>query len=152
MSNKQVKCRYSKCLHNGELIDKDKAVKIDKCYYHPDCYKIKEDIQEIVKLFKENINPNVVYSQLHKVINNIVFDKGETSDFLLFGLQYYIKNHIPLRYPQGLYYVIQNKEVNKQYQRYNLSTLSSRIEIKENIDHHFTYIPIKEKTIADIID
>lgn len=146
-----VHCKYSKCLHGSRGIGKDDAVKIGNCYYHSDCLKTKEDIKKIIDLFTKHINPNPVYSNLQKVIDNIVFKKQLGSDFLLFGLKYYIDHKIPLNYPQGLYYVIQNKQVIEAYRKPEIKNKRNKVEIKEETNQSFTHIPIKNNGFADIL-
>ena len=111
----------------------------------------KEDIKKIIDLFKNHVNPNPVYSTLQSVIKNIVFTKGLGSDFLLFGLRYYIDHKIPLNYPQGLYYVIQNKQMLDAYNKTKVKNIKSNIEITEDSKSEFTHIPIQNKSLADII-
>lgn len=148
-----VKCRFSGCehLHETKDIPKEEAVKSGNSYFHKDCYQTKEDIKEVIDLFKNNINPNPVYSQLQSVIRNIVFNKKLGSDFLLFGLKYYIEHNITLNYPQGLYYVIQNKDVINAYNKEKTKNIKKNVEIKDEVDTHFTHIPIKNNSFADII-
>lgn len=104
------------------------------------------------------MNPNVVFAVLRKVINNIVFTRGVDSGLLLFGLNYYISNKITLNYPQGLYYVIQNKNVIKGYtEKKNREYLieqkknMQKIEDNEEMESSFTYKPSKRKSFADIL-
>jgi hypothetical protein len=146
-----VTCKYSSCLHDSKELNREDAVKSGNSYYHSDCYKTKEDIKTIIDLFKNHINPNPVYSQLQSVIKNIVFTKGLGSDFLLFGLQYYIEHKIPLNYPQGLYYVIQNKNVIDAYNKSKLKDIKKNIEIKEETNSEFQHIPVKNNGFADIL-
>lgn len=147
-----VTCKYSGCLHSDKTLDKEQAVKVGNSYYHPDCFQTKEDIKKIIDLFKNHINPNPVYSTLQSVIKNIVFTKGLGSDFLLFGLQYYIDHKLPLNYPQGLYYVIQNKQVLDAYNKSKVKSIKSNIEITEETESNFTYIPTKTNSFADILN
>lgn len=153
MSN-TVKCRYKNCIHDNKDIDKSDAVKVGNSYYHKDCYDTKNDIAEIVDLFTKNINTNVVYSVLVRVINNIIFNKKNESKFLLFGLKYYIANKIPLNYPQGLYYVIQNKDVLNTYKKYlaKQQIKNDKVIIKEeNNEVDFNFKPTKSKGFGDIL-
>ena len=151
MDNTTAICKYSHCLHNNREIEKEKAVRVGNAYYHSDCLKTKEDIKEIVDLFKTHINPNPVYSQLQSVIKNIIFVKGVQSDFLLFGLRYYIEHKIPLNYPQGLYYVIQNKDVANAYNKTKTKEIKKSVEITEQAETQFKFVPTKNKGFADII-
>lgn len=146
-----VCCKYSNCLHDTREFNKEDAIKSGNFYYHKDCLKTKEDIKKIIDLFKRHINPNPVYTQLQSVIKNIVFTKKFGSDFLLFGLQYYIEHKIPLNYPQGLYYVIQNKKVIEAYNKLRIKDIKKRIEIKDETKSRFTYVPVKNKGFADIL-
>ena len=151
MDNTTAICKYSHCLHNNREIEKEKAVRVGNAYYHSDCLKTKEDIKEIVNLFKTYINPNPVYAQLQSVIKNIVFVKKVQSDFLLFGLRYYIEHKIPLNYPQGLYYVIQNKDVANAYNKTKTKEIKKSVEITEQTETQFKFVPTKNKGFADII-
>lgn len=146
-----VSCKYSNCLHNSRELNKEDAAKSGNFYYHDDCLKTKEDIKKIIDLFKNHINPNPVYSQLQSVIKNIVFTKGLGSDFLLFGLQYYIEHKIPLNYPQGLYYVIQNKRVIESYNKSKAKKIKKNVEITEKNESGFTHVPVKNNGFADIL-
>ena len=146
-----VICKYSNCLHSNREIEKENAVRVGNADYHSDCFKTKEDIKEIVNLFKKHINPNPVYAQLQSVIKNIIFTKGIQSEFLLFGLRYYIEHKIPLRYPQGLYYVIQNKDVTNAYNKSKTKEIKKSIEITKQSENQFTHVPIKNNGFADIL-
>ena len=151
MDNTTAICKYSHCLHDNREIEKRKAIRVGNSYYHSDCFKTKEDIKEIVNLFKAHINANPVYAQLQSVINNIIFVKKVQSDFLLFGLRYYIEHKIPLNYPQGLYYVIQNKDVTNAYNKTKAKEIKKSVEITEQTETEFKFVPTKNKGFADII-
>ena len=151
MDNTTAICKYSHCLHDNREIEKRKAIRVGNSYYHSDCFKTKEDIKEIVNLFKAHINANPVYAQLQSVINNIIFVKKVQSDFLLFGLRYYIEHKIPLNYPQGLYYVIQNKDVANAYNKAKTKEIKKSVEITEQAETEFKFVPTKNKGFADII-
>ena len=151
MDNATAICKYSHCLHDNREIEKRKAIRVGNSYYHSDCFKTKEDIKEIVNLFKAHINANPVYAQLHSVINNIIFVKKVQSDFLLFGLRYYIEHKIPLNYPQGLYYVIQNKDVANAYNKAKTKEIKKSVEITDQAETQFKFVPTKNKGFADII-
>ena len=149
-----VKCKYSKCKHESKDIEKTEAVKSGSAYYHTDCLKDKENRKEIVELFTKHINSNVVFSQLQTVIRTIIDDRGNNSDFLLFGLKYYIEHKIPLNYPQGLYYVIQNKEMIAEYKKMKSKEIIAKenFVINDNIGEvEFSYKPTKVKGFADIL-
>ena len=147
-----VICKYKNCLHDTKELCKSEAVKKGNSYYHADCLQTQEEIKEIIDLFKKHINPNPVYSQLQSVIKNIVFTKKLGSSFLLYGLKYYIGHKIPLNYPQGLYYVIQNKDVINGYAKEKTKNIKQSVEITEETESNFTYIPTKTNSFADILN
>lgn len=146
-----VNCKYSFCLHDTKEVPRDEAVKKGNAYYHKDCLQTKEEILEIIDLFKNHINPNPVYSQLQTVIKNIVFSKKLGSSFLLYGLKYYIEHKIPLNYPQGLYYVVQNKDVINGYAKEKAKKIKQPVEIIEETESKFTHVPTKVNGFSDIL-
>lgn len=146
-----VICRYKNCLHENKEINREEAVRSGNMYYHADCFKTKEEIKQIIDLFITHINPNAVYPQLQGVIKNIVFTKNLGSELLLFGLKYYIDHKIPLNYPQGLHYVVQNKDVLGAYNKFKLKDVKKTTEIIENNDTVFTHVPTKNRGFADIL-
>lgn len=150
---KIVKCKYVNCIHGEDKdIPIEEAVAIGKSYYHKDCAQIKQDIAEIIDIFVKEFNPNVVFSQLQKAINDILFNRCVDSGMLLFGVKYYVKNKYKLNYPGGLYYVVQNKDVvrewNKMRCKQALDSLTEPIEtVSEAV---FDYRINKPKSITDL--
>lgn len=147
-----MKCDYKNC---SEPLD-DEIIKVKGRNYHKSCYQTKNDILEIRDLFAENINKNVVFSSLMSVINNIIFRRGVTSDYLKFALNYYIQNKIPLNYPQGLYYVVQNKDVKTAYEKSKAESIKKKMLPKVNvgldIDKTYERKTRTKKTIGDIFN
>lgn len=149
-----VCCNYSFCQHDNKELKKSEAVQVGNQYYHKDCRQTQEDIKEIVDLFVKYINPNPVFTKLQSVIKTIVFRKKMGSDYLLFGLKYYIQHQIPLNYPQGLYYVVQNKDVRQAYDRKKADEVRkhSKVEITEPSEDGFQYRPTKTIGFQDILE
>lgn len=153
MSKDTVTCRYKNCIHEDKKLDKSESIKVGNSYYHKECNEIKENIKMIVDLFTKHINENVIHSVLAKVINDIVFNKKVDSKLLLFGLKYYIQNKVPLNYPQGLYYVIQNKDVKNTYNKYlaKQQIKDNKVMVVENNEINFDFKPTKTKGFGDIL-
>lgn len=151
--NKTVKCRYKYCLHDTTEMNKEDAVLVGKAYYHEDCLRESENKKKVVELFHDHVNTNVVYAQLQAVIHNIIHTKKVDSEFLVFALQYYINHRIPLNYPQGLYYVVQNKDAKAAWEK--LKVKEQKQEFVFDMDSaeetSFTYKPIKTKGFGDIL-
>lgn len=149
---KIVECKFSSCIHDSRDIPIEDAIAIGRNYYHRDCAKIKSDIAEIIDIFAKEFNPNVVFSQLRRAIDTIIFNKGIDSGMLLFGVKYYAKNHMKLNYPGGLYYVIQNVNVEREWRKIKAKEIvgkqSADVETVE--PKSFNYVEQRQKTITDL--
>lgn len=153
--SKIVKCRYAHCdrFHESVELPIEEAVKSGKSsYYHADCYKESQAIKNITDLFQKYINKNVVFPVLKRTINNIVYERGIDAEFLEFGLKYYIQNKIPLNYPGGLYYVIQNKDVEKEWVRLNIKKSKPDFSVSDdNNVRTYEFVPSQEDDINKIL-
>ena len=148
------KCRATHCFHESkEFLPDDEIVEVGACGYHKDCYQAISDIREVVDIFSTQINKNVVFSELRKVINTIVYQRGVDSGMLLFGVKYYLDRRIPLNYPQGLYYVVQNKDVQEQYKKMKIEQKVKDYKFEAPVDESkpFTYNSSKVKGFSDVI-
>lgn len=151
---KIFKCRLSKCLHPDEPLLESIAVKDGNAYYHPDCLRTKNDIKEIIDVFTKRANPNVVYGVLGHVINEIVYNRKFDSSKLLWGINWVLDHGWNLRYPQGLYRVIQDVEWQEEYDKLlRRSQPKYKVEITDDeMDAPtFEYVPEKQKSFADIL-
>lgn len=166
-----VNCRYPKCkfLHDTTELLKDEAIQggKQKYYYHPDCYHHMRTINEIRDLFINNINPLLTsqqIGQLVSVVNNMVFSKKIDVDYIKFALLYYI-NYKPnaLKFPAGMHYIVQNRDVEAAWKKEQESKIKAEIreEMKSNnettniddilLSDRFQYTPPKPKSFADIL-
>lgn len=147
-----VKCSYEKCRHSEKTINKDEAVEIEGCYYHADCAKDINNINEIERLFQRRINKTVVLKDLRTVINSIVYTKNIDSDYLLFALKYAIKNHVPLKRAPGLHYLIDNYSIKEAWRKEQTRKYAAH-EFKANNDDEPDFkINFKEKGIDNIFE
>ncbi len=112
------KCKYTHCRHESREIPDDEAVtRNGTTYYHPDCYKEKEAIDNIIQLWTDCIDHSPIYTQLRGVINNIVFKNGVSAEQLMFCLRWCINNGWKLRRPAGLYYVSKDEDAITAYKK-----------------------------------
>ena len=168
-----VHCRYPKCskLHETTELKKEDAVKGGgkKSYYHPDCWHTLQTINKIRDLFFERINPLMTGKQIGMLvatINNMVFDKKIDVNFILFSLQYFIKNKPDkLQQIYGIHYIVQDKDVIAAWKKEKENRLREKIktEIKKQeddlgeivdldlSDDGFVYKPQKQKGFDDIL-
>lgn len=149
-----VKCRYKHCIHpEDDKVPKEEMIKEGSTYYHKDCYEIKNNINEIIDLYCKKIGGHFTMAQLRKVINDIIFNKGNDSKFLLFGINYYINHGIKINNPAGLYYVLQNQDMIKQWNRLYVRKETKKedvFKIEEKSFHRFNFKPQKNKTFSDM--
>ena len=122
-------CKYNHCKHQSKEIDitSDEYVCKNQQYFHKDCYKAKingewkdeqtkADIQLIKNLWIENISQTVVYSQLYQILNEFI-ERGISSNYLVFVMQYVIEHKMNLNYPAGFRYYVDKQEIKDAYSR-----------------------------------
>jgi len=120
-------CRYCDCRHPDKMIDlnTDEYTVVGKMYYHKDCCikkrrgewkdeQTKSDLQYIKNQWVLHINNTVVYSQLFKVLNDLL-QRGIPSDYLVFMFDYIVSHKMKLRYPNGLNYYADNEQIKAAY-------------------------------------
>ena len=135
-----VSCRYPKCskIHESNKMPKENAIRTGSgYYYHPDCYHTMQTVNEIRDLFVKEIDPTLTGKQigaLVSIINNIIFEKKVSVDFLKFAVQYFIK-YKPgsLKYPPGLNYIIQDNAVKKAWKTNQTNKSQEEIRTKQKL-------------------
>lgn len=147
-----MKCKYAHCKHESKDIPKGEEIKHSTGYWHKDCLDESLCIREIIDVFVRDVNKNVVVSALRRVINDIIYVKGVDSHLLLFGLKYYVSHKIPLNYPGGLYYVLQNRDVQREWDKMQTQELKNSFEIKEDNIETFQYKPSEERGFQDVLN
>jgi len=155
--SKTYKCKYSHCKHDTRDIPSDEAVKVGKsAYYHEDCRREMELIKEIIDIFYVKVDNNVVMPRLRKVLNNIIYNKNVSPEYLLFGINYFLKNKT-LNYPEGLYYVASDSDVKSAWDKMIKKKISESAKdeftVKDedlNTSPSFT-INQKQKSFSDIL-
>jgi len=128
-----MKCKYSHCKHKTKEIPKGEEILVGKSsYYHQDCYEEIETIKNIIDTYVKKVDSHPIMSLLRKVINEIIYKHNVDANFLLFALNYCIDQGWNIRYPQGLYYVVKNKEANQKWKQMISSEYKSRIKKMKN--------------------
>ena len=129
---KPCKCKY--CTHPGGIINEDDDyIRRGTTYFHKDCRDKMDAVQRIFVLALEVIGEDVcVQSHLRKVINTIIYERGNSVDYFEFALNYSKANSSKQRglnvtNPNGLYYLIQNQNIRKAWdkrQKTDLATMN----------------------------
>ena len=119
MARKTRVCKYMRCKHDGKInLECDPFIVDEKgMYFHTDCHQEKCDMALIRDMWAKHISPTVVYSQLNKVLYELLDLPTVTSGYLIFVLQYIIDNQYKLRYPNGFKYYVDRQEIKNAYKK-----------------------------------
>ena len=117
-TDKPKTCAWKHCTHPSPVISDGEGVGVGKTWFHKDCNETRLLLKEIGETYFEQVSKNVVYAQLVRTINNIVFSKGVDPKLLLFALRYAIKHKIPLKSPYGLHYLVSQERIQTSYNTY----------------------------------
>lgn len=110
------KCAYQHCPFGGQ-VDKDEAVSYKRRHYHKKCFQDVVNKEKIREYYLENINKTEILSRLNAIISDIIDKKQVDSEFLLFAIQYAIKNNITIRTPMGMYFLINNYKIKEAWKK-----------------------------------
>lgn len=147
-----MKCRYKFCKHDSRDIAPGEEVRNGQSsYYHKDCLQEKQDKDMVIDIFLKQINPNTPVAQLVRIINIIVHKRGVSSEFLLYAVRYYLEHKIPLNYPSGLYYVINNKDAITSYNNAKAAIDKPVFDLSNVQNEKFNYKKPKKKTLDNLL-
>lgn len=109
------KCNYSHCKHTSKeiLINEEDYIEENNRYYHVDCKHEKDTRAEIIDFWYRNIDADVVFNQLSKILDRMIYKENIDPDFILWALK---KKHEFLHYPPGLVYLIKDKKLKKEFE------------------------------------
>jgi hypothetical protein len=143
-----MKCKYSYCHHGGD-VEKENAIKVGNSYFHKDCYHEKQLKQQIEEYYLNNM-PSCTLQILRKVIKQLIHEKNNSADYVLFVLEFIHKNNKPINNPFGLANYcnegrlkteFKNQEISKKYKEVK-KDLDDILEIQEI---KFKYRPTTKK-------
>ncbi len=153
MKKEVFKCRWSHCKHGGE-VRLDDAVKDGSSYYHKDCYEEKQNIQKIMDLYVERVDPNPIFSLLRKTVNDLVFKDGFGADYTLFALKYCLDNGWKVKHVPGLRYVVRDDKAKAAWER-QLAASQVRPTFSVDTEIDFDIAPAihapKQRSFTDIL-
>lgn len=136
------KCAYTHCKHDNKEIDiKNDAYELEKGrYYHPDCKHEKDTIAEIIDFWYRNIDEHVIFNQLVKILNRIIYKENVDPDYILYALK---KKYKYLNHPPGLIYAIRDKSVMKDWEFEKklkaFNETKDSVKIEDNEGSSFVY-------------
>ena len=135
------KCQYSHCKHNDNAISiatDDYAIENGR-YYHIDCKHEKDTRAEIIDYWYKYIDKDVIFNQLVRIIDRLIYKESVDCDYLLWALK---KKANVLNHPPGLVYVAKDKQLKKEWDyKQKLKTFRENkpvIEVTNN-EPSFTY-------------
>lgn len=148
---KKLRCAYKYCRHQTHEIKSGTEVERAGKIYHADCLHEMEVIEQIIDYFYRNVNQNVVFWQLRKVLNRLIYQEGFEADYILFALRYHVSHRKPLTYPAGLAYVVQNKVIAAEYQRHMEHIQKKSVSLTgPSQEQSFSHAVVKPKSIESI--
>lgn len=150
-----MKCAWTHCKYNKNITDGQETVKIGNRNYHKECACEKDNINNCIALFTEQINGQIVMSQLRSVINNLIFKQGFESDYVVFAIQYAIDHpEYKLTYPQGLHRICKDQKIIGLWKTQKANSLLQgqkvvieQIDETEKIKYNSTQ---KKKSVSDL--
>lgn len=151
-----MKCKYSYCKYNGE-VDKDLAIKIGNSYFHKECIHEKQTKQEIEEYYLKNL-PQCTLQILRKVIKQLIHEKLNSADYVLFVLKYIKTNNKTINNPFGLINYCNDNRLKNEFKKHLIKEKYKEIK-NNNIlntanddddEIKFTY-NIDKKRITDIL-
>lgn len=144
-----MKCAYSHCLHGGD-VSKEDGVLVGKRYYHKDCLTEKNNIQAVLDLYVQRVDPAPIFAQLRKTINEIVYKHDVDAGFLLFALKYYLDAGKQLNHPFGLHYVVKDKGAIDAWAKKSVKKIEFP-KLEDDGGTSFEYKPKKAPGFEDIL-
>jgi hypothetical protein len=138
---------------NEDLTDENSVV-INKRHYHKVCAETKQNIEAVRNFYIDNINGQVVFTYLNKVINDIVINKGVDAGFLLFALKATYLTDKNLTNPARLHYIVVNEDLKKKYFQLMNPPPNMSVQIDSEFDYtEQDYVPAKSpsKRFSDIL-
>lgn len=148
-----MKCKYTYCQHGGE-VGKEEAVKVGNSYFHKDCYHEKELKQQIEEYYLNNM-PSCTLQILRKVIKQLIHEKNNSVDYVLFVLEFVHKNNKPINNPFGLINYSNDYKLKNEFKKitirdeYNKTINTNKLNTSDD-SIVFTYTPTNKK-ITDIL-
>ena len=112
---RKYKCQYRHCQHPEDLMLKEDAVLIGTKRMHKDCAEIRNTIERAKRIFFDHIKADVDYVQTVGVLNNLVFKKGYSADYVEFALMWLALRGAKVNSPYSLHLVMQNKLISRDY-------------------------------------
>lgn len=121
MANDIKQCRCKNCLHNT----KDINIKTDEyhnngsAYYHKECWDAKERIDRIKEIWEKEINEFVVWAQLVRMLNDLIYKQKKDSEYILFAIEYAAKHKSKYRlaHPGGIKYILGKPEIKEEFEK-----------------------------------
>lgn len=136
------KCQYSHCNHPEKkvILSTDDYVEENGRYFHADCKHEKDTRADIIDFWYKNIDEDVIFNQLVRIIDRLIYKESVDADYLLWALKKKVKY---LNHPPGLVYVAKDKQLRKEYDfEKKLKAFNEnkgKVETKPNNEPIFTY-------------
>jgi len=119
MAEKSYVCGYKHC-HIHEKVPASEAVIVCNRRYHKECAEIHERIEYIKRIYFDYIENKSDYVQVVGVINNLIFKKFYSLDYIEFTMKYTAVYGGNIKSPYLLHTIVKNGIVERKYNDENL--------------------------------
>lgn len=115
MIEKTYVCGYNHCLTPNDKVLASESVMVGKRRYHKECAELHARIERIKRIYFDYIDSKSDYVQVVGVINNLIFTKGNSVDYVEFAMKYTLVYGNKIKSPYILHTIISNGIVEKKY-------------------------------------
>lgn len=139
MKQKEYVCGYSDCLHKGEKVPSEIAVKDGTRYFHPDCLKDRRQRNQIFEIYYRCYKSAEEYAMVRKAIKG--FCLKSSSEYVLYVLCQSIHKKIPYKGIFTLGWLVNNDmEIRKNYDKMKAKSVMKAMDF-ENVE------TVKQQTV-----
>lgn len=139
------KCGWSHC-EKVYIYDTDEKTKVGKRWYHAECAKERETIQDIITKFIEYVDENVDVIMLRKIVNELIFTNNYPAEYVMFALDYALQNpFIHLNYPGGLYKLCRSSDIMKAWKEHQDKEFMKTVDNSQFVAKDVEVTPLNHK-------
>ena len=114
MAEKMYVCQYKHCQHKEDKIPASKAYIFNGKRMHLECARTQGVIKKIWDIYQE-MDETADYRIVIHVVNQLVFDKKVSVDYLLYWLETMVNRGVKLKAPYAMSYAMKNKRIYNEW-------------------------------------
>lgn len=148
-----MKCAYKHCLHESPDVEKADAVKVGKRYMHPDCAAHQKAYIEVAQFYQDNAKQPAKPVELYKVLNDLIFERRFTPQYILFVMKMAINSGTEMHSPRFLCYLVDDDNYRHKWLERQAEQIIKGMAQPERKDFvSFKYTGDHGRTLLDIVE